>query len=161
MNASSETPQELSVSLDDGPTLRLERRYEHSVERVWRAITDPEELAHWFPRGEDLRVSESEPPRLLVGSWFGEELRFELRPAGEGCVLLFSHAFDGRERAARDGAGWDRCFARFDALLEGEPMSEEDSLRAWPQVHERYAEQFGVDPELGREAFAAHQSKSS
>jgi hypothetical protein len=58
-------------------------------------------------------------------------------------------------KAARDGAGWYSCFVRFDALLAGEPMSEADSLKVWPEVHERYAEEFGVDPELGRKAIAA------
>jgi uncharacterized protein YndB with AHSA1/START domain len=151
--------QQRRVSLEDGPKLRLERRYEHSVERVWKAITDPQELRHWFPPGEALTVTESEPPRLLAGWWFGDELRFELHPDGNGCVLVFSHAFADREKAARDGAGWDCCFARFDALLAGEPISEADSLDAWPEIHERYAAAFGVDPELGRKAFAEHQAQ--
>src|SRR5205085_289579 len=34
---------------DGRPMLRFERRLEHPPERVWRAITEPEELAHWFP----------------------------------------------------------------------------------------------------------------
>jgi len=141
-------------SIDGRPALRFERRLEHPVERVWRAITEPEELRHWFPPGAELEIAESEPPRLLAGSWFGDQLRFELRPDGDGCVLLFNHTFAEREKAARDAAGWDRCFARFAALLEGEPMSEADSLQAWPEIHERYAEQFGVDPELGRKTFS-------
>ncbi|MFN7994017.1 MAG: SRPBCC family protein [Bryobacteraceae bacterium] len=36
-------------------TLRFERRLAHSPERVWRAISEPAELSHWFPadvRGE-------------------------------------------------------------------------------------------------------------
>ena len=148
------------VTLEDGPTLRFERRYPHSVDRVWRAITDPDELRHWFPPGEELEVRESDPPRVLAGTWFGEQLRFELTADGDGCVLVFTHAFSGRERAARDAAGWDRCFARFEALLDGSPMSEADSLAAWPEVHERYAERFGVDPELGRKAFADHPTQS-
>jgi hypothetical protein len=93
-------------SIDDRPTLHFERRYEHSVERVWKAITEPEELRHWFPPGAELEITESEPPRLLAGSWFGDQLRFELRPDGDGCVPLFSHAFAEREKAARDAAGW-------------------------------------------------------
>ena len=148
------------VTLEDGPTLRFERRYPHSIDRVWRAITDPDELRHWFPPGEELDVTESDPPRLLAGTWFGEQLRFELTPDGDGCVLVFTHVFSGRERAARDAAGWDRCFARFEALLGGSPLSEADSLAAWPAVHEGYAERFGVDPELGRKAFADHQTQS-
>ena len=57
------------------------------------------------------------------------------------------------------GAGWDRCFARFEALLAGGPMSEADSLKTWPEAHERYAREFGVDPALGREAFAGHATQ--
>jgi hypothetical protein len=150
---------EQGLSLDDGPKLRLERRYDHPVERVWNAITDPAELCHWFPPGETLEVTESEPPRLLAGSWYGDQLQFELRPDGEGCVLVFTHVFAEREKAARDAAGWDRCFARFGALLAGEPMSDADSLKAWSETHERYAEQFGVDPGLGRRTFAEHQAR--
>jgi hypothetical protein len=144
----------------DGLTvLRFERRLDHSVERVWRAITEPEELSNWFPAVRELQVTESDAPSLLVGAWFGDTLRFELRPDGQGCVLVFTHAFSGREKAARDAAGWDSCFVRLDALLAGNPVSEADSLEAWPEAHERYAQRFGVDPVLGREAFAQHSAK--
>ena len=30
-------------------TLRFERRLAHSPEKVWRALTEASELAHWFP----------------------------------------------------------------------------------------------------------------
>jgi uncharacterized protein YndB with AHSA1/START domain len=147
------------LSLEEGPTLRLERRYSHSVERVWRAISKPDELRHWFPPGEELQVTEKDPPHLLAGSWYGDTLRFELRPDGEGCLLVFSHVFSDRAKAARDAAGWESCFVRLDALLAGAPLSGEKALERWPQAHERYAERFGVDPELGRKAFAQHQSQ--
>ena len=123
---------------------------------MWRAITDPDELRHWFPPEEPMTVTESEPPRMLAGTWFGDPLRFELRPDGEGCVLVFTHTFDDRDTAARTAAGWDSCFARMDALLAGEPIGYRDSLDGWSEVHERYAEEFGVDPELGRRAIAEH-----
>ena len=138
------------LTLEDGPVARLERRYRHSIERVWQALTDPDELRHWFPSGEALAVSESAPPRLLAGTWYGDVLRFELRPDGAGCVLVFTHAFADRDTAATTAAGWDRCFARLDALLAEQPMSEVDSLESWPDVHEHYARAFGVDPEIGR-----------
>lgn len=146
-------------SADNGYRLRFERRLDHSPERVWRAITEPEELAHWFPPGEELQVTESEPARLLAGTWYGDELRFELRPEGDACVLVFTHTFAEREKAARDAAGWDRVFVRFDALLRGEPMSEKESLEGWSEVHERYAADLGVDPELGRQALAEHPTQ--
>lgn len=140
----------------DGLVLRLERRYHHPIERVWRAITDPDELTQWFPSGEPLVVTTRTEPTLLAGTWFGEPVRIELHPDPVGCRLVFTHEIGERAVAARTAAGWDRCFARFDAALAGHPMSERDALVAWPDVHERYATTFEVDPELGRAAFAAH-----
>jgi hypothetical protein len=142
----------------DRHELRFERRLGHSVQRVWRAITDPEELRHWFP-GSEWEITEREPPRLLAGTWYGDALRFELGPEGNDCLLVFTHRFADRDKAARDAAGWECCLMRLDALLTGTPLSEADSLRSFPEVHEHYAERFGVDPELGRKAFAEHPTQ--
>src|SRR5512141_824943 len=87
-------------TIDDRPALIFERRLAHPVERVWRAVTDPAELAHWFPsavRGEvapggrltfdfgddDLptlegEVVELEPPRRFAFTWGDDVLRIEL-----------------------------------------------------------------------------------
>jgi len=92
----------------------------------------------------------------LVATWFGDTLRFEPTPLGDGCRLVFSHAFEDRDTAARTAAGWDRCFARLEALLAQQPMGERDSLELWPLVRESYAETFEVDPEIGRRAYAQH-----
>jgi uncharacterized protein YndB with AHSA1/START domain len=147
-----EIHDERRVTLHDGPELRVARHFACSAERLWRAITD--ELEHWFP-GE-LEVLEADPPRMLVGSWHGDTLRYELDPRGEVTVMRFTHAFGDRDTAARSAAGWDRCFARLDALVAGAPMDERASLALWPFVHESYAEAFGVDPEIGRRAYAEH-----
>ena len=146
------------VTLDDGPVLRLRRRYDHPAERVWRALTDPAEQAQWFP-GE-LNVTRSDPPRLLAGSWNGGTLRFELHDEGEGCVLVFTHSFGDRDQAALAAAGWDRCYAALDAHLAGHSMSRASSLILWPKVHERYASIWGIDPEIGRAVYADHQAAS-
>ena len=146
------------LTLEDGPELRLERHYRHRVERVWRAIDDADERSRWFPADEPLTVVERRPPDLLVGTWFGDTLRFELTAEPAGCRLVFTHAFADRSLAARTGAGWHRCFARVDALLAGHPMTEDASLDAWSDVHERYAEAWGVDPAIGREAIAGHRA---
>ena len=145
----------LSLTLEDGPTLRFERRFRHARERVWRALTDPEELSAWFPELDALEVVETDEPNRLTARWFGDELRFELRPDGTGCVLVFTQAFDDRADAAKTAAGWDRCLLALHALLEGAPIGREESLELWPVVHERYAEAFGVDPAPGREAYEA------
>lgn len=68
----------------------------------------------------------------------------------------YAHEVAERDVAARTAAGWDRCFVRPEALFAGRPMDERTALELWPAVHERYAERFGVDPEIGRRAYAAH-----
>jgi len=37
------------TTIDGRPALRFERRYPQPIERVWRAVTDPTEMATWFP----------------------------------------------------------------------------------------------------------------
>jgi uncharacterized protein YndB with AHSA1/START domain len=37
------------ITLEGRPALRFERRYRHPMERVWRAVTAPDEMARWFP----------------------------------------------------------------------------------------------------------------
>ena len=123
------------------PTLRFERRIDHPVERVWRAISDPDELARWFPtevRGE-LRagariafvvpgdaeahageVLEADPPRLLVFTWFEDVLRFELEPDGDATVLRFSHEVGEVDAAARTAAGWTVCLDVLERRVAGE-----------------------------------------
>jgi uncharacterized protein YndB with AHSA1/START domain len=144
------------LTLEDDGSIRLARRYAHPPERLWRAIADPQERAAWFPPDAPLEVVESDPPRRLVGTWFGDTLTFDIRPAEDGCALVFTHAVSEPGTEARTAAGWDRCFARVDALLAESEMSEAASLADWPAVHERYAAAFGNDPEIGRQAFAAH-----
>lgn len=40
-------------TIDGRPALRFERTLAHSVERVWRAISEPAELECWFPAAAD------------------------------------------------------------------------------------------------------------
>jgi len=148
----------LPVVLGDGPTLRFQRSYGYPLARVWQAISDPDERVNWFPSGAAFEVieSESDPPGLLVATFFGSRLRFRLGEEGTGCRLVFTHEIESRDDAAKTAAGWDCCFIRLQALLAGTVLGEGDSLELWPLVHERYAEEYGVDPEIGRRAYAEH-----
>jgi len=146
-------------------TLRFERQLEHDIDRVWRAVTDPDELVQWFPsaviyeprpgapmhfdfggtHGIDVlpgEVREWEPPRVFAFRWDEDELRFELEPApGGGTKLVFTHSFPHEAgKPARDAAGWSACFERFDALLAGGPPPPEGT---WAQHHEDYLARFG------------------
>ena len=122
--------------------IRLERRYDHSVERVWRAITDPDELRHWFPG--TLEVTESDPPRLLAGTWYEDNLRFELRPDGDGCVLTLSDTFEEIGKAARDAAGWHVRLDQLERALDGAGTAW-DATERWREVHPSYVERLGPE----------------
>jgi uncharacterized protein YndB with AHSA1/START domain len=125
-------------------TLRFERLLNHSRARVWRAVTDPDELRQWFPtavvyeprvggsmqfdfggrHGLDAwpgEVLEWDPPNVFAFAWGKDVVRFELAEEGDGTRLVFTHSFahePGKE--ARDAAGWEACFEAFDALLAGD-----------------------------------------
>ena len=82
-------------------------------------------------------VTELEPPRLFAFDWGGEQLRFELEPAADGCRLLFTHFLSERIQAARDAAGWEMCLAELDRLLAGE-SAEAPGTGATPEWRELY-----------------------
>jgi uncharacterized protein YndB with AHSA1/START domain len=137
--------------------LRFERRFAHPVEKVWRAVSDPDELAHWFPCRVELdelrvgarlrfvfppevgleidgEVTALEPPRLLAFTWGPDELRFELEADGEGCLLRLTDVLDEQDKAARDAAGWEVCLAKLEQRLGGEPAQQPD----WRGFYEEY-----------------------
>jgi uncharacterized protein YndB with AHSA1/START domain len=163
-------------TVDGRPALRFERRLAHPVDRVWRAITEPDELEAWFvarpewrpepgetfnAMDQDGEVTDVEPPHLLAWKWGGELFRFELSADGDGCLLVFTHVFDERMFGAQHATGWEVHFTRLDALLAGSTRTEEEAMEAWGEIHERYAEKFGLDPEVGRRALAAYQKGGS
>jgi uncharacterized protein YndB with AHSA1/START domain len=157
------------TTVDDRPALRFERRLNHSVERVWRAVTEPAELERWFigpvpwtpelgetfedagQRGEITRLDEQQ---AIEWTWGDERFAFELRPDGHGCVLVFTHVLDDRSLGAQHASGWEAYFSRLDAHLDGGHLGVMEAHEGIEEVHEGYAERFGLDPEVGRRTFA-------
>ena len=155
---------------DGRPTLRFERRLAHSPHRVWKGITDPEDLLHWFPaRMEtDLEVGapitftfeedfgmdpgggeilEIDPPRLFVYTWRDDVLRWEIVPDGQGCRLIFLHTLGdeggGKLAAGRNAAGWDACLEALEARLAGRTAEQPQSEQMLPAM-EQYIGRFGL-----------------
>jgi uncharacterized protein YndB with AHSA1/START domain len=168
MNGSLET-------VEGRPALRFERRLDHSPERVWRAITEPDELRRWFVASVDWKpevgqsfeameqtgeIVEAERPRVFAYTWGGDLLRFELTPDGSGCVLVFTHVFDDRALGAQHATGWDLHLDRLGATLDGREVSDVELMEGFAELHERYAEHFGLDPEVGRRALAEHHGQN-
>jgi uncharacterized protein YndB with AHSA1/START domain len=142
--------------------LRFTRRLAHPPHKVWGAITEPEQLAAWFPQrvagewevgaplrfeygsetisgfdGEVLAVRE---PSLLEFRWGTDVIRLEIAEADGGCTLTLTDTIDELGKAARDAAGWHVCLDRLEGALDGAPRESQ-----WAPLNERYAEKFGPD----------------
>ena len=144
--------------------LAFERRFKHPAAKVWRALTEEDEVRAWFPAtiegeravGATLRfvfagdeapptegtITVFEPPRLLEFTWSGEILRWELVPEPGGCLLRLTHTFDDRAGAASYAAGWHGCLDALDLVVAGRPVEGMDNL--WRERHEGYFAQFGL-----------------
>ncbi|TDV34914.1 SRPBCC family protein [Actinophytocola oryzae] len=151
------------------PTLRFERTLRHSPAKVWRAVTEPAELRHWFPAEVEVELRPGAPMRFVFpeeavveGSWDGEVLevdepkvfmfrwnsdvlRIELIPEAEGCRLVFSQTLGGgrvgRLAAGRTAAGWDTCLDQLAARLDGTTAPEQTD---WLARMAGYVEKFGL-----------------
>jgi uncharacterized protein YndB with AHSA1/START domain len=153
--------------LDDGRwQLRFTRTVDHPPSKVWRAITEPEHLAAWFPTtiegeraaGAPLRFSfpggEAEPfdgemlafdpPAALELRWGTDIVRIELRPDGDGTELTLLDTLDERGKAARDGAGWHTCLDALEASLSGNPDARA-AAGDWHDLRQHYVERFGPE----------------
>src|SRR5215217_3663990 len=157
-------------TIDGRPALRFERRLAFPIERVWRAVTEPAELAEWFvapapwtpAQGETFEsygqtgtITELREPETLAWTWGDESFRFDLRPDDEDCVLVFTHVLTDTILPAKHAAGWECYLDRLAAHLDGAPISEEDAHWRIGETHERYAAKFGLDPSPGRQMIAS------
>ena len=144
-------------------TLTFTRKLAHSREKVWRAVTEPEHLAVWYPQeivgerraGAPLRFVSSggdgfdgqmlvfDPPEVLEFTWGPDRLRIELQADGAGTLLTLTDTFDDLGKAARDAAGWHECLDRLVSDLDGTPPLPWGER--WRQVHPRYVTHLGPD----------------
>ncbi|HVW45009.1 MAG TPA: SRPBCC family protein [Amycolatopsis sp.] len=156
-------------TIGDNPVLRFERRLAHPVAKVWKAVSDPVEMRHWFParletelkigapirfvfpeeapvdEGGDGEILELDPPKVFAFRWNHDVLRFELVPDGDGCLLYFSQTLGGgalgRLGAGRNAAGWDHCLGSLAALLD---RRAGEPFTEWLTAMEHYIERFGL-----------------
>lgn len=122
--------------------LRFERHLPGSVDALWRAVTDPEEMLAWFPTritidewkvgaslthhfdGHDIedmpgKVLHWDPPHGVSFTWGDDTITFDLSEApGGGTVFVLTEEL-GANHAARNAAGWDTCLDR----LQGDQVA--------------------------------------
>jgi uncharacterized protein YndB with AHSA1/START domain len=154
------------VEADGSWTLRFERRFDHPIDKVWRAIIEPEHRDRWFPQrivgdlapgatlrfvddpnipaeGFEGRCTALEAPRLLELEWGDDRLRMELEPDGDGTRFVLLDTLAERRHAARTGAGWHLCLEGLYAEVDGAPPPPATDEATWNEVHSAYLEAVG------------------
>ena len=128
------------LEIDGRPAVRFERIYDHPVARVWAAVTEPEEMRHWFPSPEvrhdgrtggsitvsgdpyspdpkTSRVLVWEPPvRVRVGGRRAAPHAERARPGLP--ARAGQHPLDPGA-GARNAAGWEMCLELLDRVVAG------------------------------------------
>ncbi|MGW1543823.1 SRPBCC family protein [Streptomyces sp. NPDC002309] len=153
------------LTLDDGrPAIRFSRTYDHPIDRVWHFVTDPVELAEWFPSraefdmrpggrvtfGGDPHMEDStgeviavDPPRHLSFEWGGDEVHFDLEETdGRSTRFTLTNVLAATDTAARNGAGWEVCLAALDAKARGERFEgpHAGAGAPWREIYQGYIE---------------------
>lgn len=130
----------------DRLAVRFERRYPATPAEVWSAVTEPDRVSRWLAPTtlhEDGRyrldfgdghqtvgeVVTCDPPRALVVSWDfpGEpasRVAVEVRPDGDGAVLVLDHTRLPQDQGAGYGAGWEAHLSTLEAQLRGTPARD-------------------------------------
>ena len=155
--------------VSDRPTLVFVRELRHPPERVWPALTEPDQLRAWAPYTADrslarpgdvtltmfaradeeadalaASVTRAEPPRLLEYTLGGDRLVWELEPIAGGTRLTLSHTVAGDDWVPKVAAGWHICLDVAERLLDGQPVAPirgEDAVEhGWQELHDAYAE---------------------
>ena len=147
-------------------TLILVRELGHSPAKVWRALTEREELAEWAPfevdrslgsvgtvnltwagapQSSEMKVTRAEAPRVLE---YGD-MRWELEAVGGGTRLTLWHSID-RKFVAWGAAGWHIALDVLDRKLAGRPIGRivgGDAMKfeGWKRLVGEYGERFGVE----------------
>ena len=139
--------------------LRFERFVGQPAAKVWRALTEPDRLAAWFPTEvhADLTlggrhrfgfrcggnpigtVTSIDPPHELEFCWGEDLIRVTLTPVPGGCLLVLSDVYDDRSRSARDAAGWHTCLDLLEAHLSGRTPVWSQQER-WAELYACYVE---------------------
>lgn len=160
---------------EDRWTLVFVRDLPYPRERVWAALTEPEQLREWAPftadrdlgspgaatltmidgdTAEDLpaQVRQVEPPALLEYTLGGDLLRWELAAAGPGTRLTLRHTVaEGREWVPKVAAGWHLCLTVAERLLDGRPVGPIRGADAhnygFDELHTAYAVRLGLPRE--------------
>lgn len=156
------TTQTLGTIERDGElrTVRHVRHYDASLEEVWAALTEPEQVKNWLaemtidPRAGgrigfawdggntqhgEVRVFDA--PRVFEYTWEEGSLshiRFELSTDDNGTRLVLEHSLIKVDSAAGIGAGWHSHLDALDALLDDSHQAPADWSARYEELRPAY-----------------------
>jgi uncharacterized protein YndB with AHSA1/START domain len=152
-------------------TLVFVRDLKHPPEKVWAALTQPEQLSKWAPytadrdlgstgtatlsmidgqpqKGTPAEITHAEPAKLLEYTWGGDQLRWELEPTSAGTRLTLLHSVPDKEWVPKVAAGWHLCLDVAELLLDGtpiEPIRGSDATRhGWNELNAAYCTRLSI-----------------
>jgi uncharacterized protein YndB with AHSA1/START domain len=149
---------------DDQLDVRFERFYPRTIEKVWRALTDPQRLADWMgaalvephvggryeamldgPNPMKGRILVWQPPEVLEFTWSNTHapdsiVRYELTREGEGARVAFTHKGMPYANSALMLPGWHNYFARLAGLLE--ETSPSPPKPSWREMQAIYVDHY-------------------
>ncbi len=151
------------MRVGERPILRFERHLRHTVETVWRAVTDPIEMRSWFPTrieidewavgatlthhfdGHDIDplpgvVVAWDPPNRVRFTWGEDTIGFDLAATRDGGTVFVLTEELSADYAARNAAGWEACLDRLERRREHS---------SWQERFEHYVAAF--EPLLGHQ----------
>lgn len=146
-------------STDDATSVRFERTMSASIDRVWRALTEADELSIWLDQtslqpgaGGSVKIDFEDgpvhgtvtvwdPPHVLEYTWLieGEStsaVRFELLTTGGATRLILAHTMLPNTMGTGYAAGWHAHLDRLDDHLSGR------QVRGWDDRFEAVLEHY-------------------
>ena len=140
--------------------------------RVWKALTDPEQLSQWAPFKPDRRmdatgnarlqmidgmseeqfeskVTRAIAPEVLEYTWGDTNLVWELKPEGDGTRLTLRHTVQSPDWVPKVAAGWHLCLCVAEKMMDGNPIGPIIGMDAmnygWQELHDEYAAEMDIE----------------
>jgi uncharacterized protein YndB with AHSA1/START domain len=143
----------------NGIIARFDRQLDHSVETVWGALTENDQVEKWMSNLEmqdlrkdgtikfnmndgsgesfDMKIRDFRESAVLDFEWGDGWVRFEVSPEKDGCSLVLKESIRPvNDHTSKDLAGWHVFLDMLIDLLDGQykdfPMDE------WEKWHKEY-----------------------
>ncbi|MGZ9819193.1 SRPBCC family protein [Peribacillus simplex] len=143
----------------NGIIARFDRLLNHSVEKVWGALTENDKLEKWMSNLEikdlrkdgnikfnfndgsgksfDMKIRDFQESAVLDFEWGDGWVRFEVSPEKDECSLVLKESIQPvNDHTPKDLAGWHVCLDMLSDLLDGH--HQDFPMGKWEKWHMEY-----------------------